>query len=134
MGAYQPAVQIQQQPVDGAMSPLCQRILDCAKEYISRQERLTHPAGVFDNAKRFSLVTKYPCCEDIRSPSRQFPYPEMTHGRSLQHLAHEYGVSQHLRFIRQVTNRLKKHGQADVEAFLRSPKALRLLLEADLNV
>lgn len=134
MGAYQHAVQIQQQSEDGAMPPLCLRILDCAKEYISRQERLSHPVGVFDNAKRFSLIDKFPCCEDIRSPSRRFPYPEMTHGRSLQHVAHEFGVEQHLRLIRQLTNRLKKHGLSDAEVFIRSPKVMRRLLEADLGV
>ena len=134
MGAYQPAVQKQPQSVDGAMPPLCQRILDCAKEYISRRERLTHPAGVFDNAKRFSLANKYPCCEDIRSPSRKFPYPEMTHGRSLQHVAYEFEVEQHVKLIRQVTNRIQKHGLPDAEAFLRSPKASRALLEIDLAV
>ena len=134
MGAYQHAVQTEVQPVDGAMPLLCETILNCAKEYISRQERLSHPAGTFDNAKRFSLSEKYPCCDDIRFPSRRFPYPEMTHGRSLQHVAHEFRVAQHLKIIRQAANRLKKHGLADVETFLRSPKVMRQLLEADLNV
>lgn len=134
MGTYQHAVQTQVNPVDGAMSLLSATILNCAKEYISRQDRSSHPAGTFDNAKRFSLAEKYPCCDDIRFPSRRFPFPEMTHGRSLQHVAHEFGVAKHLKIIRQATNRLKKHGLADAETFLRSPRVMRQLLEADLNV
>jgi len=134
MGVYQHAVQTEVQSVDGAMPLLCKEILNCAKEYISRQDRLSHPAGAFDNAKRFSLAEKYQCCDEIRYPSRRFPFPEMTHGRSLQHVAHELGVERHLKIIRQVTNRLKKHGLADAEIFLRSPKVMRQLLEADLDV
>ncbi len=39
MGTYQHAVQTQVNPVDGAMSLLSATILNCAKEYISRQDR-----------------------------------------------------------------------------------------------
>ncbi len=134
MGAYQQAVQAQVQTNKGALSPLCQRILDCAREYLSRQDRLSHPAGTFDSAKRFTLTEKYPRCDYIRFPSRKFPFPEMTHGRSLQHVAHEFGLEQHLKLIRQTTNRLRKYGLEDVEVFLSTPRVTRTLLESDLNV
>lgn len=134
MGVYQHAVQAEAHSVNGAMPPRFQAILNCAREYISRQDRLSHPAGAFDNAKRFSLAKKYPCCDDIRFPSRRYPYPEMTHGRSLQHVAHEFGLEHHLKIIRQAANRLNKYGLEDVETFLRSPKVMRQLLEADLTI
>lgn len=134
MGTYQHAVQVEAQTAGEELSSLDQRILDCAREYLSRQDRLSHPGGHFDSAKRFSLNEKFSCCEDIRSPSRRFPYPEMMHGRSLLHVAHEFGVEQHLKLIRQAANRLKKNGLADMAVFLTSSKAKRMMLEADLNM
>lgn len=43
------------------------RVMDCAREYISRRERHSHPAGGFDSAGRFSLKERHECCDGIRS-------------------------------------------------------------------
>ncbi len=49
-------------------------------------------------------------------------------------VAHEFEVEKYLTLIRQVTNRVKKHGLSDAEAFIGSPKVMRRMLEADLGV
>lgn len=49
--------------------------------------RETHPAGTFDNAKRW--YPSEPClfCDCIRTPSRAHPYSLMVHARSMEHVA-----------------------------------------------
>lgn len=66
-----------------------------AQEYLDRQNRKSHPAGEFDNGGRFYLADeeRCKCCASIRNPSRRFPYSEMTHGRTMKHVANLYNVS-----------------------------------------
>lgn len=59
-----------------------------ARTYVSRRDRQTHPPGRFDSAGRFWAEEHFPCCAGLRSPSRAYPYPQMTHCRSLDHVAH----------------------------------------------
>jgi hypothetical protein len=58
----------------------------------------------------------------------------MAHGRSLQHVAHEFELEQHLTILRQTANRLRKHGLEGAEVFMSSVKVKRMLLKADLGV
>lgn len=59
---------------------------NAALEYLLRRNRFHHPAGSFDNAKRW-----YPSeCENLntdlhRTPSRSHPFSYMTACRSLKH-------------------------------------------------
>lgn len=113
---------------------LTERIKKCAYEYIARNNRLAHPAGSFDSAGRFTLSKRYDCCTGIRSPSRAFPYSENKHGRSLCHVAHEFGLERHESIIRKVVNRINKSGEAEADALLESKSVKRKVLEADLGV
>lgn len=65
-----------------------------AQEYIDRKNRDKHPSGVFDNAGRWEPDDDEwcECCSYIRSPSRCYPFSLMVHCRSLEHIAHLFGV------------------------------------------
>jgi len=71
-----------------------QKVLDAVKEYIALRDRKSHPDGTFDSGGRFYLTEKHECCRGIRTPSRAFPYSEMTHGRTLKHVAMCHGVNE----------------------------------------
>ena len=68
------------------------REIEAGTEAWQRRMRHSHPDGAFDTAGRFTLSERHPCCEAIRAPSRSYPYPEMVHGRSVPHVAAEFGV------------------------------------------
>jgi hypothetical protein len=57
--------------------------------YRARQDRSQHPQGAFDKQGRWypDANETRPCCANIRSPSRAFPYSLMVHCRSLEHIA-----------------------------------------------
>jgi len=63
-------------------------------ELTNRQNRKTNPKGTFDNAGRWypSADERQPCCQQIRSPSRTFPYSFMLHCRTVVHVANLFGV------------------------------------------
>jgi len=63
--------------------------------YERRRDRIVHPDGKFDNAKRWypSEDEKCDCCRGIRSPSRDYPYSYMTHCRSRAHCTSLYNRS-----------------------------------------
>ena len=67
---------------------------NAAREYLNRRDRITHPAGSFDKAKRFTLSDDEicECCKDIRAPSRAYPFPEMVHARTAKHVASLFNV------------------------------------------
>ena len=46
-----------------------------------------HPSGEFDRYGRFYLADTYACCRGIRPPSHSYPYSQLRHGRSLEHVA-----------------------------------------------
>ncbi len=66
------------------MRNIMQKIIESLLEYNLLQTRRIHPQGEFDKAGRFYLDIRPNC--DIRSPSRGYPYPEMTHGRTLDYV------------------------------------------------
>ncbi len=70
------------------------RIDTAVTEYLRRQERLAHPFGRFDRAGRFYLAEaeQRECCGSIRCPSRRWPYSQLTHARTAEHVARLYGV------------------------------------------
>jgi hypothetical protein len=69
-------------------------VLKAAYEYVRRQERATHPDGIFDGVGRWypGEGEEQPCCDRIRRPSGRWPYSLMTHCRTLPHVAALYGV------------------------------------------
>lgn len=77
-------------------------------EYIARQSRASHPAGTFDKAGRFFLADseRSECCRSIRCPSRAWPYSEMVHGRTAEHVAELFGVD--AREIRRLARQMRK--------------------------
>lgn len=66
--------------------------LAAAQEAHARKWRLSHPIGSFDKAGRFTLKERCACCEGIRVASRAYPHSEMTHGRSITHVANLHDV------------------------------------------
>lgn len=71
-----------------------ERIIEAAREYTKRKEREVHPDGEFDNAGRCypSEDEELTCCNNIRTPSRSWPYSLLRHCRSLEHVTGLYGV------------------------------------------
>lgn len=65
-----------------------------AVTYIKRRNRTDHPEGKTDKGGRWfpSDYEKQPCCDNVRSPSRSFPWSLMTHCRSTEHIANLYGI------------------------------------------
>lgn len=96
------------------------QIINCAKAYSDMKDRLTHPKGIFDSANRFYIAEKHPCCAGIRSPSRNYPYSQMTHARSLEHIAHDFSVERHMSAIRKIANTLSKKGEDEARKRLYS--------------
>ena len=67
-------------------------VVDAAIEAQGLRDRTLNPAGSFDKAGRFSLQHRCECCDEIRSPSRAYPYSEMVHGRSVAHVSSVHDV------------------------------------------
>lgn len=67
-------------------------VVDAAIEAQGLRDRTRNPAGSFDKAGRFSLQYRCECCDEVRSPSRAYPYSEMIHGRSVAHVANVHEV------------------------------------------
>lgn len=88
------------------------KITKAAKESIELRDRVKNPAGNFDGQGRFYLDQKCSCCNDIRSPSRSYPFSEMAHGRTVKHVATAMGVSEHLATIKLIIKILDKREAA----------------------
>jgi hypothetical protein len=60
----------------------------------ARQDRTAHPAGHTDRGGRwYPADDEYrPCCDQVRSPSRAYPWSLMLHCRSITHVAALHGV------------------------------------------
>jgi len=65
--------------------------------YRKRQNRKEHPDGEFDRSGRWypSEKEKCQCCHNVRSPTARWPYSLMRHCRSIEHIAHLFGVDVH---------------------------------------
>ncbi|MEQ9797360.1 hypothetical protein [Parvibaculum sp.] len=64
---------------------------EAAARYIRRKNREEWPDGNFDKAKRFSLAEHLSCCR-VRTPSRAYPFSELSHGRTMVHVANLEGA------------------------------------------
>ena len=62
------------------------------REYVALRDRRKNPTGTFDKRGRFYLAARFECCDYIRRPSRAWPYSEMLHGRTAEHVARQYNV------------------------------------------
>jgi len=62
---------------------------DIQTVYIARRDRLTNPAGKFDNAGRWYPTAAEDCgvSATLRSPSRAYPYSYMVGCRTRKHVA-----------------------------------------------
>lgn len=64
---------------------------EAAARYLRRKNRKEMPAGNFDNAKRFFLAETLSCCR-VRTPSRAHPFSQLSHGRTIVHVANLEGA------------------------------------------
>lgn len=83
------------------------KIVAAAARHIDLDNRSAHPAGNFDKAKRFYLENKCACCDNIRSPSRAWPFTYLNHARSVTHVCHEMGIDEHMCAVRSVVRLIK---------------------------
>jgi len=69
-------------------------VIKATKEYLSRKNRISHPEGSFDKARRWhpSDMERCEACSTVREPSRAYPFSIMTHCRSISHIAAKYQV------------------------------------------
>ena len=65
------------------------KLFKAVVKYYARKERITHPNGYFDRAKRWypSEGEEQNCCGGLRRPTRSFPNSLNTHCRSVKHIA-----------------------------------------------
>ena len=119
----------QRNPIDTALS-----------EFHARQSRDTHPSGYFDDKGRWypSDEETQPCCEDIRTPTRRFPYSLMVHCRTLRHVAQLHDVDegtlrQAVRDAREPTPRkpVVKHRAYKAVTSTREPGVYRSCYDAE---
>lgn len=79
-----------------------------ALRYSDRKARRENPPGEFDRAGRFYADERTDAVLSCRSPSRAYPYPEMTAARTAAHCAelHDAGDVTHVRRIALAYERL----------------------------
>lgn len=65
-----------------------------AREFLELRDRTKNPPGHFDKAGRWYPDNYFPCCNAVRSPSRAWPYSELTHARTGKHVAARFGVNE----------------------------------------
>lgn len=72
------------------------KLISAVIEYKARKARTSYPQGRFDKAGRWYPAESEACtcCEDIRNPSRRWPYSLMIHCRTIRHIAQLYDVSE----------------------------------------
>jgi hypothetical protein len=68
------------------------KLRTAAERYIALQARAIHPEGNTDSGGRWYPVRQLPCCSDIRTPSRAYPWSYMTHCRTAAHVAADLDV------------------------------------------
>jgi hypothetical protein len=97
-------------------------IRQAAQRFYDLKTRAIHPKGSFDKAGRFYLDTTYSCCA-VRSPSRSYPYSQMVHGRTAEHVAHETGINASLiRSYARIIEREERGIESD-DCFCQTKKA-----------
>lgn len=80
-----------------------------ALEFMLLKDRVKHPPGRHDSAKRFWLACQFPCCTGIRRPSSKWPWSQMTHGRTAQHVSYAEGVPDKVADIRRLSRLMRKY-------------------------
>lgn len=108
-------------------SDLASSILDAATKHLRLRDRLEHPVGELDSAGRFHLTDKCECCSSVNSPSWDYPYSHMIHGRSIVHVATAAGLADYARAVRAVVGVIDREGVEAIPAYLVSQSFLRLL-------
>jgi len=93
-------------------------------EFWKLKERYINPSGKFDHAHRFYLSSQYSCCR-VRSPSRKYPYSQMTHGRTAEHVARSYGLLEFTTEIKTYARLCSAHPQ-----LAEGPEMIDVLLRA----
>lgn len=82
-------------PAQGASDAVAAAAVQiAAAAYLARRDRQAHPQGRFDRRGRWfaSAAERQSCCGAIRTPSAAYPYSEMTHCRTAEHVARLHGV------------------------------------------
>lgn len=87
-----------------------------ALDFDKLKERESHPDGKRDNAGRFYLNQKYACCIGIRTPSREFPFSEQTHGRTALHVAHSHNLLERVNDIRRYRSLMQLYPELRISA------------------
>ena len=79
-----------------------ERVLEAAMEVLRRRERQTRPRGYFDEDLRWWPLEgeQRICCAHIRRPSKGAPYTLLRHCQTVEHVAHLYGVEEHVPAVR----------------------------------
>ena len=72
------------------------RMNRAVREYYQRQNRKSHPDGRADKAGRWypSASERQSCCNQVRQPTRSYPWSLMVHCRTARHIACLYDVSE----------------------------------------
>ena len=97
-------------------------IIDSAIEYIKLQNRQIHPAGTFDNAKRFYLDDTFSCC-NVYAPSRAHPFGQMIHGRTLTHVVHKNDIVEYEDLAKRCVFIMRKYSLVTKDDILNAVKS-----------
>ncbi|SDY88289.1 hypothetical protein [Citreimonas salinaria] len=68
--------------------------LQAGLAFAKRKNRDSNPPGDFDSAGRFYAHERTRAVESVRSPSRAFPYSQMTAARTVRHCAEVFGAEE----------------------------------------
>ena len=78
---------------DGSADDEIQLIFKAADEFVARRNRVRHPPGKFDNAKRFYAAERTQATKNCRPPSQKWPFSQLRAARSAKHVAEVFSVN-----------------------------------------
>ena len=87
-------------------------------EFSDRKARRSHPPGSWDNAKRFFAAERTQAVTLCRSPSRAWPFSEMSAARTAAHRAEVYRANS-LTHVRRIGSALDKLAADETEDAVR---------------
>ena len=101
------------------------KIVRIADIYFRRKNREASPSGRWDGKKWFPTEReRQPCCEEVRRPTRSFPYSLLAHCKTIKHLAALHSVDE--KRLRLYINRIQvRHAQTFVDETQRSGRYYR---------
>ena len=86
-----PIIKMTKEQVQAALADLelTGNAVPAARQWLARNKGPSRPAGRWDGASRYypSDDERRECCDDIRSPSRAYPYSLWSHVHSAVHVA-----------------------------------------------